>query len=93
MPRPRATCARHSLTPPPTLLRSDQPTTATAARLERHGYSPAGRPVSLSWPHRADPFGQPVRSPRQSRPPRRLPLLALVARLFRYAARAFLRLP
>jgi len=73
--------------------RADHPTTVAASRLERRGYSPAGRPVSLSWPHRTDPLGQPVRSPRQRRPPRRLPLLALVARLFNCAARALLRLP
>ncbi len=75
------------------MLRTDHLTMAAGGRLERHGYSPAGRPVSLSWPHRTDPLGQPVRSPPARRPPRSLPLLALVARLFRYAARAVQRRP
>jgi len=74
------------------MLRTDHLTMAAAGRLERHGYSPAGRPVSLSWPHRTDPLGQAGRCPRQRRPPRRPPLLALVARLFNCAARALLGL-
>jgi hypothetical protein len=76
------------------MLRADHLTMAAAGRLEPQGYSPAGRPVSLSRPHRTtDPLGQPVRSPPARRRPRSLPLLALVARLFRYAARAVQRRP